>query len=145
MKETIAIRNKKLHIFSLIVSLTFFLLSALLLIIGLFVKIALVSAILFLISSAVWLFFILDKRGVIFRSNENLSILIGLVKKTVAIKDIKEVSLVLISAKKEKYEKGTVCIKVQTDDKESVIYATEIKNEKETVEKIKSLREKNND
>ena len=115
MKETIAIRNKKLHIFSLIVSLTFFLLSALLLIIGLFVKIALVSAILFLISSAVWLFFILDKRGVIFRSNENLSILIGLVKKTVAIKDIKEVSLVLISAKKEKYEKGgaRLCLRAE--------------------------------
>ena len=139
MKEIIARRNKKRPLLLLIISLIFLIIGFILLFFPLFFKLALLTTILFTISCAVWLFFYLDKRGVIFRENESLYIFIGLIKKRVYIKDITEVSLVSISKKKEKYEKGTVFIKTIADEKERSIYVTEIINDCETVEKIKSL------
>ena len=140
MKEIIAKRNKKAYVFMLVISIITIITSTVYMRIPLMRYIAFPMIVLLSLSSVVWIYYIVDPRGVIEREGEKLILRRGMFKTVIDIKDILEVYITPHPGKKGVTQKSVISIKVIVNGKEKVLVCGDVLDQNAVIQRISNLQ-----
>ncbi len=139
MKQIIARRNKKTYFYLLLLSILTLISSRIYMNISFMKYVAIPTIVIVSLASVIWLFYLIDPRGVIERHDDTIVVLKGFSKIKINLCDILDVCYVEKQNKPQEYQKNAIKIIPMVNQQQTDIVCGDVINEKEAIQTLLSI------